>query len=57
MWVIARLFSLFGALVYAELGAMMPETGGIYVYFRKMFGDFGPSYMDGLPSRSSLRRR
>jgi len=40
VWVIAGLFSLFGALVYAELGAMMPETGGIYVYFRKMFGDF-----------------
>jgi len=40
VWIIAGLFSLFGALVYAELGAMMPETGGIYVYFRKMFGDF-----------------
>ncbi len=40
VWVIAGLFSLFGALVYAELGAMMPETGGIYVYFRRMFGDF-----------------
>jgi basic amino acid/polyamine antiporter, APA family len=40
VWIIAGMFSLFGALVYAELGAMMPETGGIYVYFRKMFGDF-----------------
>jgi basic amino acid/polyamine antiporter, APA family len=40
VWVIAGLFSLFGALIYAELGAMMPETGGIYLYFRKMFGDF-----------------
>ncbi|HEX4875078.1 MAG TPA: amino acid permease, partial [Chitinophagaceae bacterium] len=40
VWVLAGLFSFFGALVYAELGAMMPETGGIYVYFRKMFGDF-----------------
>lgn len=40
VWVIAGLFSLFGALVYAELGAMLPETGGIYVYFRRMFGDF-----------------
>jgi APA family basic amino acid/polyamine antiporter len=39
-WVIAGVFSLFGALIYAELGAMMPETGGIYVYFRKMFGEF-----------------
>jgi APA family basic amino acid/polyamine antiporter len=40
VWIIAGLFSLFGALIYAELGAMMPETGGIYVYFRRMFGDF-----------------
>ncbi|MBL7730872.1 MAG: amino acid permease, partial [Chitinophagaceae bacterium] len=40
VWVIAGMFSLFGALIYAELGAMLPETGGIYVYFRKMFGEF-----------------
>lgn len=40
VWVIAGIFSLFGALIYAELGAMMPETGGIYVYFRVMFGEF-----------------
>lgn len=46
VWVIAGLFSLFGALIYAELGAMMPETGGIYVYFRKMFGQF-PAFLYG----------
>lgn len=40
VWIIAGIFSLLGALIYAELGAMMPETGGIYVYFRKMFGGF-----------------
>lgn len=40
IWVIAGVFSLFGALIYAELGAMIPETGGLYVYFKKMFGDF-----------------
>jgi APA family basic amino acid/polyamine antiporter len=40
IWIIAGFFSLFGALVYAELGAMIPETGGMYVYFRYMFGDF-----------------
>lgn len=40
VWVIGGIFSLFGALVYAELGAMMPDTGGMYVYFRKIFGDF-----------------
>lgn len=39
-WIIAGIFSLLGALIYAELGAMLPETGGIYVYFKKMFGNF-----------------
>jgi APA family basic amino acid/polyamine antiporter len=40
IWIIAGIFSLFGALIYAELGAMIPETGGLYIYFRKMFGEF-----------------
>ncbi|HEY0608777.1 MAG TPA: amino acid permease [Chitinophaga sp.] len=40
VWVIAGLFSLFGALIFAEIGAMLPQTGGLYVYFRFMFGDF-----------------
>ncbi len=40
VWIIAGLFSLCGALIFAELGAMWPETGGIYTYFRRMFGDF-----------------
>jgi APA family basic amino acid/polyamine antiporter len=46
VWVLAGLFSLFGALVYAELGAMMPENGGIYVYFRRLFGEF-PAFLYG----------
>src|SRR5687767_6478431 len=40
VWILAGVFSLFGALIFAELGGMFPETGGIYVYFRRMFGDF-----------------
>jgi APA family basic amino acid/polyamine antiporter len=40
VWVIAGLFSLLGALIFAELGTMMPETGGLYAYFRRMFGEF-----------------
>src|SRR5687768_18287565 len=39
VWIIAGIFSLIGAIIYSELGAMMPETGGIYVYFRKIFGN------------------
>src|ERR1043165_4492205 len=40
VWTLAGIFTLFGALIFAELGAMIPETGGLYVYFRKIFGDF-----------------
>src|SRR5688572_23912181 len=46
VWIIAGIFSLFGALIYAELGAMMPRTGGIYVYFREMFGEL-PAFLYG----------
>jgi basic amino acid/polyamine antiporter, APA family len=38
-WVAAGLLSLAGALTYAELGAMMPEAGGEYVYLRRSYGE------------------
>jgi APA family basic amino acid/polyamine antiporter len=38
VWVVAGVLSFFGALAYAELGAMMPHTGGQYVYLRDAFG-------------------
>ena len=38
-WVAAGLLSLAGALTYAELGAMMPEAGGEYVFLREAYGD------------------
>ena len=37
-WVAAGLLSLAGALAYAELGAMLPEAGGEYVYLRESYG-------------------
>lgn len=40
VWVMAGIFSLFGGLIYAEVGAMFPQTGGLYIFFQKMFGDF-----------------
>ncbi len=40
VWLIAGIVSMFGAMAYAELGAMFPETGGQYVYLRYAFGDF-----------------
>ena len=38
-WLVAGLLSLAGALTYAELGAMMPEAGGEYVFLREAYGD------------------
>jgi len=32
--------SFLGALGLAELGAAMPEAGGIYVYLREAYGSF-----------------
>jgi basic amino acid/polyamine antiporter, APA family len=40
VWVVAGIMSLFGAMIYAELGTMFPETGGQYVYIQKMYGNF-----------------
>jgi basic amino acid/polyamine antiporter, APA family len=37
-WVIGGLLSFFGALTYAELGAMKPQAGGEYVYVRDAYG-------------------
>jgi APA family basic amino acid/polyamine antiporter len=38
-WVAAGVLSLAGALAYAELGAMLPEAGGEYVYLRESYGE------------------
>lgn len=40
VWLIAGFISIFGAMAFAELGTMFPETGGQYVYLRKAYGDF-----------------
>jgi len=37
-WLVGGLLSFFGALTYAELGAMRPQAGGEYVYVRDAYG-------------------
>src|ERR1700739_1010950 len=37
-WIVGAILSLFGALAFAELGAMIPEAGGEYAYLRRGFG-------------------
>ena len=38
VWIVGGLLSFFGALTYAELGAMKPQAGGEYVYVRDGYG-------------------
>ncbi len=37
-WIVGGLLSLFGALTYAELGAMKPQAGGEYIFVRDAYG-------------------
>lgn len=46
VWVVAGVLSLLGALTYAELGAMKPESGGLYAYIRDAFGPL-PAFLFG----------
>lgn len=38
VWVAAGLMSFVGALIFAELGAQLPKTGGLFVHFNHLFG-------------------
>lgn len=38
VWIVAGVVSFFGALACAELGAMLPATGGQYVFLREAWG-------------------
>jgi basic amino acid/polyamine antiporter, APA family len=37
-WVLGGVLCIFGGLCLAELAAMMPRAGGLYVYLREAFG-------------------
>ena len=46
VWVLGGVLSLLGALTYGELGGMLPEAGGAYVYVREAFGPL-PAFLLG----------
>lgn len=46
VWALGGVVALAGALTYAELGAMMPDAGGAYVYIREGFGRL-PAFLYG----------
>lgn len=44
-WIAGGLLSFFGAVTYAELGAIKPWAGGEYVYIRDAYGPL-PGFLD-----------
>jgi len=38
VWLLAGIITLFGALTNAEIAGLLPETGGQYVFFERMYG-------------------
>jgi APA family basic amino acid/polyamine antiporter len=40
IWVGAGIITLFGALTNAEVAGMITKTGGQYIFFQRMYGDF-----------------
>lgn len=40
IWVVAGFITLFGALTNAEIAGMITQTGGQYIFFQKMYGNF-----------------
>jgi APA family basic amino acid/polyamine antiporter len=39
VWGIGGVVSIAGALTYAELGAMFPKAGGLYIFLREAYGN------------------
>lgn len=39
VWAIGAVVTLLSGICFAELGAMMPKAGGMYIYVREAFGD------------------
>jgi APA family basic amino acid/polyamine antiporter len=37
-WVLGGVLSIAGGLTYAEMGAMFPRSGGVYVFLREAYG-------------------
>jgi len=41
VWLVGGLYAFFCTLAVTQLGTMLPQAGGWYVYSRRAFGDYG----------------
>src|SRR5690606_18476644 len=48
-WVLGGILSIAGGLTYAEMGAMFPRSGGVYVFLREAYGAL-PAFLYGWAS-------
>ena len=48
-WVLGGVLSIAGGLTYAEMGAMFPRSGGVYVFLREAYGPL-PAFLYGWSS-------
>ena len=46
LWILGAVIALFGALTLAELAALFPRSGGIYVFLREAYGPL-PAFLFG----------
>lgn len=40
VWLLGGVIALTGALTFAELGGMFPQSGGVYVFLKEAYGEF-----------------
>ncbi len=46
VWLLGGVYALFGAVSVAELGTMLPRSGGFYVFVRRALGEY-PGFVVG----------
>ena len=45
-WTLGGVLAITGGLTYAEMGAMFPRSGGVYVFLREAYGPL-PAFLYG----------
>ncbi len=53
-WITAAFFAFTGSVIYAELGARLPHTGGEYIYIHRAFGEL-PAFIYGWSQLLAIR--